>query len=593
MTADLKDCLSSRHLSSLMPRLFKDGKWKTRSIIPVALATVCAVLPLSINQLATAILVSVTYALYQEVQSGAVQKRFKTDTFAKEEEMSMTPTKSHRHSVPSTPSAPLVSEQHRHRHSAPTQRFIRFGYAAAGGASQDPPPQESRGRHSNAPIQERTARPAPGLEPPAERPKPPPVKVRRGFENEVDTLMRCISPAASSDRMVRELARQVQQTIRPNFPEAEVVGFSTGDLAHSTTLGMGTPEVDLVVTINPDNLPGQLLGRLSRTGGASTAKLDGRKVQKSAIRACTNRLVSDCGFKFRRSAFRGPEPKVTLLAPAPLSKNRDDPPSIPVDLSVNTATPQCADAVLKACRRFGPEAQSLVVLVKRWARDRGICHSAKGHLSPYSWSLLAAFFLQVAPAGDAPGMLPLNGVRLGNSGFTMKEASGNSSSLEFSKAGGVDYPSSDTIRRKSVATLFQEFVLFYYKDFNWRSEAVSLRVGKRAAPELSLPLHIVVSSAGVPTQVGPHIEDPFELKTNLGMSMTEEGFGRMQEELGRALEILERATPEPSLAELLEPWVLSNGAGQDLEENDFTNGSLRSSEMESRRDSAVSVSSRG
>jgi len=394
--------------------------------------------------------------------------------------------------------------------------------------------------------------------------------------------------------MVKELARTVQQTIQPTFPEAEVVGFSTGDLTCSTSLGMCMPEVDLVVSINPDALPGQLRGRLARTGGASTAKLDARKVQKSAIRACTDRLVSASGFKFRRSAFRGQEPKITLLAPPTFTGRRvcntefatraeksnfDEAAAIPVDLSVNTSTPQCTDAVLRACRRFDPRAQALIVLVRRWARDRGICHSAKGHLSPYAWSLLAAFYLQVAPAGESPYLPPLQGVKLGSSGFAMQQASSKVAAVEFSqKTGGVDYGSSKASHRKSVATLFREFVLFYHKDFNWRSEAVSLSVGRRAAPELTVPLHIIVSSTGVPTQVGPHIQDPFEPKTNVGTSMTVEGFGRMQEELERAAQILSRSSPEPSLAELFEPWVHNNSLENEAD-GDMISSSHRGSEV--------------
>jgi hypothetical protein len=405
---------------------------------------------------------------------------------------------------------------------------------------------------------------------------PPGMAVRReSFDKEVDALVGTISPTPASDRMVKELARMVQQTIQTTFPQAEVVGFSSGDLTCSTSLGMGVPEVDLVVSMNPEALPAQLRGRLARTGGASTAKLDARKVQKSAIRACTDRLVSAGGFKFRRSAFRGLEPKITLLAPASfvgrrggssqLPSNSNDPKTrkcsdeaagIPVDLSVNTATPQCTDAVLRACKKFDPRAQALVVLVRRWARDRGICHSAKGHLSPYAWSLLATFYLQVAPAGETPLLPALQGVWLGNSGFAIQQAPAKTASVEWVQAaGGVDYGSSKPPQRKSVATLFREFVLFYHQDFNWRSEAVSLQVGKRAAPELLLPLHIVVSSAGVPTQVGPHVQDPFEPTTNLGTSMTVEGFTRMKEELARASELLTRLSPEPSLTELLEPWV--------------------------------------
>jgi DNA polymerase sigma len=342
-------------------------------------------------------------------------------------------------------------------------------------------------------------------------------------------------------------------------------------------MGMSVPEVDLVVSINPDALPGQLRGRLSRTGGASTAKLDARKVQKSAIRACTDRLVSDGGFKFRRSAFKGQEPKITLLAPTsfgPRKSNFDEAAAFPVDLSVNTVTPQCNDAVLRASRKFDSRAQALIVLVRRWARDRGICHSAKGHLSPYAWSLLTAFYLQVAPAGGGAMLPPLEGVVVGKSGFSLGQVPAKEAPVQWTPtASGVNY-AVDSTQRKSVLALFREFVLFYHKDFNWRSEAVSLQVGRRAAPELSLPLHIVVSSDGVPTQVGPHIQDPFEPKTNLGTSMTPEGFVRMQEELARAFQILN--LDEPSLAELLEPWVASASMEQEAD-GEMANSSRRES----------------
>ena len=40
-------------------------------------------------------------------------------------------------------------------------------------------------------------------------------------------------------------------------------------------------------------------------------------------------------------------------------------------------------------------AAELILLVRRWAKDRGVSHAAKGHLSPYGWMLLAIFYLQV------------------------------------------------------------------------------------------------------------------------------------------------------------------------------------------------------
>merc|ERR1711862_1091594 len=62
-------------------------------------------------------------------------------------------------------------------------------------------------------------------------------------------------------------------------------------------------------------------------------------------------------------------------------------------------------ALLTECGQLEPRARELILLVKRWAKDRGICHAAKGHLSPYSWTLLCIFFLQVR---EEPMLPPLD-----------------------------------------------------------------------------------------------------------------------------------------------------------------------------------------
>lgn len=587
----------SRSREVIKAALARWGLWDPQNATFFILCVLCAILPLSIHQLTLAVAAAVVYALYQEFR-GPKARKTEGDTADCSKEHSDLPLQSQK-----VKGEPLGG-------SRPQCYLPPRGQ----GAQERPerPERRERWEPQERPQRPQRSRPAAASsEEAAEKARmtprtssgvPPSTQARReSLDREVDALLGVITPTPASDRMVRELARMVQQTIQPTFPEATVVGFSSGDLACSCSVGMGVPEVDLVVNISPDALPDQLRGRLARCGGASLAKLDERKVQKSAIRACTDRLVSIGGFKFRRSAFRGQEPKVTLLAPASFSAPRapvalgvrldaaspparagaDEAVSIPVDLAVNSATPLCSDAVLTAARRFHPHAQALIVLVRRWARDRGICHSAKGHLSPYAWSLLAAFFLQVAPpSSELRRLPPLEGVSLGIGGFALQQAPPRSATGEWvPEAGGVG-PESSQSRSKSVCALFQEFVLFYSRDFNWRNEAVSLRAGRRAAPELALPLHIVVSSAGVPEQVGPHIQDPFEPRSNLGTSMTVEGFKRMQEELARAGQLLARASPEPSLAELLEPWVVQS-AGVEPEEAD----------SKSHRASEVSVAS--
>ncbi|CAK0814322.1 unnamed protein product, partial [Prorocentrum cordatum] len=116
-------------------------------------------------------------------------------------------------------------------------------------------------------------------------------------------------------------------------------------------------------------------------------------LEKSAIRAFTDRLVSAGGFKFRRSAFRDQEPKVTLLAPPSLGGASGE--AIAVSIFVNAAIPMYSAALLTECGQMDARARALVLLVRRWAKDRGVCHASKGHLSPYQWSLLTIYFLQV------------------------------------------------------------------------------------------------------------------------------------------------------------------------------------------------------
>merc|ERR550514_2133451 len=166
------------------------------------------------------------------------------------------------------------------------------------------------------------------------------------------------------------------------------MGFASGDISRGHAFGVAIPEVDIVVSVDPKAIVSRLRCRLAK-GSQTSELLDMRKLQKSAIRAFTDLLVSKGGFKFRRSAFRGYEPKVTLLAPTSLGITEY---AIPLDFSVNTVIPFYNAALLTECGQIDARARSLILLVKRWAKDRGICHAAKGHLHPYAWSLLAIFF---------------------------------------------------------------------------------------------------------------------------------------------------------------------------------------------------------
>merc|ERR1712039_953192 len=112
-------------------------------------------------------------------------------------------------------------------------------------------------------------------------------------------------------------------------------------------------------------------------------------------------------------------------------------------------------------------------LVRRWAKDRGICHAAAGHLHPYAWSLLVIYFLQVGVKGECPLLPPLENFAL-FSNLIM------GTSAEEPKSGHVTQTCTEP--KMSVGALFHEFVCFYNQEFNWQKEMVSVCLGKRAEP---------------------------------------------------------------------------------------------------------------
>jgi len=438
--------------------------------------TVCAVLPLEVHHLLAAVVGALGYMLIQTLEP-SVQRVPKGERILK-----------------SIPSEPRVAPWR-------SSRIM----AAKG--------KEKKQDHLQAPAA------APPFQVKADVKKPSAVPVRAltfkasGWEAEVQELVQKIMPNTESRESVNAIATKVNKLLTSVMPEVVVDGFATSNPMGGTAFGVAVPEVDVVVTVNPMSCHGSRLTQ------------DASKLQKSLIRNCTDRLVSHGAFKFRRSAFRGPEPKVTLIAPAV----NDGEAGIPINLWVNACTPAHATALFEACGKLDSRAQALILLVRRWAKDRGVSHAAKGHLGPYCWMLLAIYYLQVG-IHDETSILP----ELSN---LVKSGQMPSKVAPVSSA--------------SIAELFKGFLEFYSQHFNWCNEAVSVRLGKRSPPDVSLPVHVLLHKDGKTTQVGISIENPFELKNNMGDCLNWLTMDRLREELGRGHDLSSRGA---SLAELLEPW---------------------------------------
>lgn len=355
-----------------------------------------------------------------------------------------------------------------------------------------------------------------------------------GFSAQVSELVQLITPSKASERVARELAQYAQTIIRETFPEAQVEGIANADVLRGTAFGVAVPEMDLVVSCDSEALALQLQGRLAK-GGVPKARMDARKIQKSAIRACTDILVAEAGFKFRRSAFRCDEPKVTLMAPGTMSVSGH---GIPLDFWVNCDTPSYHAKLVSECSRLDARTRGLVLLVRRWSKDRGVCHVARGHLPPYAWTLLAIFYLQ---AGESHMLPPLHAT---------KSAEGLAVEVETSDG---ETESGEAAKSESIGDLFRGFIGFYRHSIDWKTEAASVRLGRRGVPDKHFEPHVIPASDGS-FEVAPCIEDPFECSRNLGSGLSAEGLRRMNEELVRADSLL-ATKDEASLTLLLEPWA--------------------------------------
>lgn len=343
-----------------------------------------------------------------------------------------------------------------------------------------------------------------------------------GFEAEVSELMPQIMPTARCEKAVQDITKLVNQTLRGFYPDIEVLGFCTGDLNRGKAFGVAVPDVDIIININP-----ALLARTINSRNTDPPDNDLMKIYKATLRSCTEKLVSKGGFKFRRSAFRKLDPKVTLLTPNVVGELDH---AVPMDFSINTTVPMYYAALL-ADAEVDPRAKELIMFVKRWSKDRGICHAAKGYLSPYLWCVMAVFFLQ-QPTNSDDAVLPLledlpMASRLVGSTRAVK--------LPVTE----DKKIAKTPTEKQVGTLFKEFVHFFHAIFDWKVDVVSITGAETN-----------INAQG--SNDALRIADPFEGGGDLAAYLDVVHVVRIKAEFARAHEL---CCKEASLVELLELWT--------------------------------------
>mmetsp|Transcript_47774 Transcript_47774/g.104018 ORF Transcript_47774/g.104018 Transcript_47774/m.104018 type:complete len:546 (+) Transcript_47774:84-1721(+) len=349
-----------------------------------------------------------------------------------------------------------------------------------------------------------------------------PVKFQSSsWEGEVEELLAQIGTTPECEKLLEGLVSAVKAALGPLISGAEVHAYAAGNPMLNMAFGMAVPELQVVVTMEHD----MILSRLEAHLGSGPTKPEGKSLVKCAIRTFTDQLVCAAGFKFRRTSFGTDEPKTTLRVPPTTGLSSEN---LAMDLSVNGVTPFRSKTLIEECTSLDARVEPLCLLVRRWARDRGIQHVNQGHLQAYAWNLLTVFFLQVSGESVLPPIVD---------GFSTKEVKEQNS-------------------WKSAAMLFKDLIAFYATEFDWKNEAISVRLGHREkCSELSPGFNQEIKvgkTQDVAPEVMPVIEDPYDIERNVGSTMNHSGVQRLREELRRAHEM---CSHEASLAALLDHWA--------------------------------------
>lgn len=171
-----------------------------------------------------------------------------------------------------------------------------------------------------------------------------------------------------------------------------------------------------------------------------------------------------------------------------------------VDLSCHNIETLPNSQLLRAYASLAPVVRDLGIAVKLWAKGEGVRGAATGHLSSYTLTLMAIYYMQVDPIVRLP-TLPVQ---------------------EFT--GTVDMPAAARVQwvcKVPLAILLSRFFQFFATDFQWGVEVASVRLGRRT-PALD-PEFASLRGRHLPRL---HVEDPFLTGRNLNCVL-----GTAQEEV--------------------------------------------------------------
>lgn len=217
-------------------------------------------------------------------------------------------------------------------------------------------------------------------------------------------------------------------------------------------------------------------------------------------------------------------------ANVPLVKFTDRLSGMEVDFCINNELGVRNSHLLNSYCRYDQRVLQLGRLVKDWAKQHELVGTADGCLNSYAYMLLVIHFLQNIQPPVVPNlqMLATEPVKVVDN-----------------KWGGEDYwdtkfeddvkslpPSTNTM---SVGELLVGFFHFFTNVFKWNLHAVCMRLN---GPGVCIDKYALCTGTNEDQW---YVEDPFDLKHNLGGKCTRAGKKRILDEMGETLQVLTKS----------------------------------------------------
>jgi hypothetical protein len=189
-----------------------------------------------------------------------------------------------------------------------------------------------------------------------------------------------------------------------------------------------------------------------------------------------------------------------------------------IDLSCQNIKAVTNTRLLKAYASIDRRVRDVGMAVKLWAQANDVCGASKGHLSSYSFTLMAIYFLQVHPE-----------IRLPHFDTAHFEAASKKRPDAL-----VAWARKQWCCDLTSVELLHRFFWFYSSWFSWCEEVVSVRQGVRIFAYQDCFQHL--RGRYTPRL---HIEDPYELERNLHCVLGELQELKLQQALAEAWTAME------------------------------------------------------